>query len=102
MINDSFYYSLQGGIPFSVTFNPSLDAHITSVYAVFVKSDIVLGNVEMVILPDCLLGRKIPGLLTFNQISHNVSNNSQYLWQPKLLELTYFLVVHSFSYYRLH
>ena len=78
MINDSFFSSLQGGIPFSVTFNPSLDAHITSVYAVFVKSDIVLGNVEMVILPDCLLGRKIPGLLTFNQISHNVSDNSYY------------------------
>ena len=62
MINDTSYSSLQGGVPFCVTFSPSLDAHVFPVHAIFVKSDIVLGNVEMVISPDCLYGRKIPGL----------------------------------------
>ena len=58
----TFPSSLQGGDPFCVTFRPSLDEDVTTVHAVFVKSDIVLGNVEMVISPDCLYGRKIPGL----------------------------------------
>ena len=66
MINDTSYSSLQGGDPFCVAFSPVLDEDVTTVHAIFVKSGIDLGNVEMLISSDCLYGRKIPGLLTSN------------------------------------
>ncbi|XP_066015948.1 uncharacterized protein [Pocillopora verrucosa] len=77
--------SMQGEVSFCVTFRTSQDAHGTSVYAVFVKSDIVLGTVEMVFSSICLYGHKIPGASSSDwgnvifKVHHGI-----HLWSRKL------------------
>ncbi|XP_066015100.1 uncharacterized protein [Pocillopora verrucosa] len=52
---------LKGGCPFCVSFHPCLDPNVTSVRAIFVKSEVIFGNVELAITTLGIFGRSIPG-----------------------------------------